>query len=180
MTKRAHGIQSALAAEGGFSYLWVLFAVAVFGAALGAAAELWSTAQIREKERQLLFVGNEYRQAIGSYYRQGGGQGKRFPPTLEALLKDPRFPGIQRHLRQLYPDPITGSAEWGLVEAPGGGIAGVYSLSEKQPLKTAHFLPADQDFEGKLKYSDWLFVYQPRGGPAALVKKPATGLGSVK
>jgi type II secretory pathway pseudopilin PulG len=157
--------------ERGFTYLWILFAVIILGASLGAAAESWVTAQRREKERQLLFVGNQYRQAIGRYYATTPGPAKRFPLTLEVLLKDPRHPGTLRHLRKLYPDPITGSNEWGLIEAPGGGIAGVYSLSETQPMKVAHFTGDDRNFENKEKYSEWMFLYQPRQLPAAALPK---------
>lgn len=31
--------------------------------------------------------------------------------------------------RGIYADPFSGKAQWGLVAAPQGGIAGVYSLS---------------------------------------------------
>ena len=44
-----------------------------------------------------------------------------------------------RHLRRLYKEPITGQDEWGLVEAPGGGVMGVYSRSEDEPIKTGNF-----------------------------------------
>jgi type II secretory pathway pseudopilin PulG len=165
MGKAEHGTRFRILAQEGFTYLWVLFMVAALGTALGAAAELWSTEQQREKERELLFVGDQFRQAIKGYYLQTAGAAKGYPPTLDALLKDPRVPGVRRYLRQVYLDPITGSAEWGLVKVPGGGIAGVYSLSEKKPLKTANFPLADQDFEGKTKYSDWVFVYQPKARP---------------
>jgi type II secretory pathway pseudopilin PulG len=158
--------------ERGFTYLWILLAVSILGASLGAAAESWATAQRREKERQLLFVGNEYRQAIGRYYEATPGPAKRFPPTLEALLKDPRHPGTMRHLRKLYLDPISGKDEWGLVEGVGGGIAGVYSLSEERPLKVANFSGDDRDFEGREKYAEWIFAYQPKQLPVVPPKKP--------
>ncbi len=66
-----------------------------------------------------------------------------------------------RHLRRLYPDPITGKDEWGLVKADDGGIAGVYSTSEAAPLKTGGFAVRDASFEGKTKYADWQFVFAP-------------------
>jgi type II secretory pathway pseudopilin PulG len=171
MTRRVRSGWQTGGRERGFTYLWILFAVAILGASLGAAAESWTTAQRREKERQLLFVGNQYQQAIGRYFEATPGPAKRFPPSLEALLKDPRFPGTQRYLRKLYPDPVTGSDEWGLVEAPGGGILGVYSLSEARPLKVAHFSGDAKDFEGREKYSEWVFVYRPKQLPVVLPKK---------
>jgi len=54
----------------------------------------------------------------------------------------------RRHLRRLYPDPITNSAERGLVKAPDGGVMGVYSLSEQPVLKTGNFRVVDHSLEG--------------------------------
>jgi hypothetical protein len=36
---------------------------------------------------------------------------------------------------------------------------GVYSLSEKEPLKVAGFTVENADFEGKTRYSEWKFEY---------------------
>ena len=58
-------------------------------------------------------------------------------------------------------DPMTRSYKWGIVEAPQGGIMGVYSLSTKHSLKTGNFGAADRDLAGKTKYSEWQFVYLP-------------------
>lgn len=58
-----------------------------------------------------------------------------------------------------YPDPITGKTEWGIVQAPTGGIMGIYSLSEEKPIKLANFEVKDKEFEVKEKYADWKFVY---------------------
>jgi type II secretory pathway pseudopilin PulG len=142
----------------GFTYLTVLFIIAVLTAGLALVGEVWETAAKREKETQLLFVGNEYRKAITRYYLAGKNQ---YPRALEDLLKDPRQPGTVRYLRRLYPDPITGSAEWGIVKAPDAGIAGVYSLSEAKPLKTANFKVRDAGFDGAQTYSAWKFTYSP-------------------
>jgi hypothetical protein len=106
-----------------------------------------------------LYVGNQYRLAIQRYVTSGPGL---YPRTLDDLLKDPRSPSTRRHLRRLYPDPITGSSEWGIVKAPDGGIMGVHSRSEAAPLKIANFLLRDRDFTGTAKYSDWIFVYAPK------------------
>ena len=78
-----------------------------------------------------------------------------------------------RHLRRLYPDPITGKEEWGFVKSADGGFAGVYSLSEAAPLKSAGFAVRDAAFEGKTKYSDWQFVFGP--GQPATAKPPTPG-----
>lgn len=142
----------------GFTYVALLIVVAVMGTALAATGEVWFTAQRREKERELLFVGGEFRRAIARYAEQDPGGAGRYPRRLEELLQDPRVPGVRRHLRRLYADPITGQAEWGLLKGDSGEIYGVYSLSAERPLKTANFDRDDGRFEGRKTYSDWVFT----------------------
>lgn len=145
----------------GFTYLGLLFVVAIMGLAMALAAQVWETNIRREKERELLFVGKQLRQAIGSYYAEMPDGVKRYPRRLQDLLQDNRFPGVKRHLRKLYRDPVTGSDEWGLVVSEEGGIQGVYSLSSRTPLKRTGFDTADIGFENKLHYSEWQFVHIP-------------------
>jgi len=151
----------ARADQGGFTYLAVLFLVAVMGVALASTGMLWSTAQQREKERELLLVGDQFRKAIGQYYEKSPGAVKKYPNTLSDLLKDERQLATQRYLRKIFIDPMTRTSKWGLVPAPEGGIMGVYSLSESRPLKTANFSEANLALAEKTKYSEWLFVYRP-------------------
>lgn len=146
----------------GFTYIGVLIFIAVTSVALAAAGETWHTAQKREKEQELLFVGNQFRLAIERYAAQSPGLGNRYPFSLEDLLQDPRHPGVRRYLRRIYLDPMTGNAEWGLITGPSGEILGVHSLSQAEPLKKAHFRPAEKDFGGKTKYSEWVFMAKSR------------------
>lgn len=143
--------------EKGFTYLVVLLAIAIMGAGLALTGSVWHTTIQREKETELLYVGNEFRRALRQYYQAGG----QYPENLEDLLKDPRKPATVRYLRKIYPDPITGKKDWGLVRGPNNGIIAVSSLSEEMPLKTAGFALADKDFEGKTKYSEWQFAALP-------------------
>ena len=136
------------------------------GGGLAAIGELYSVAQERKKEAELLFVGEQYRNAIKSYYEKSPGGAKRYPQKLEDLLQDSRYPTAQRYLRRVYADPMTGSA-WGLMEGPGGGIMGVYSLSSNPPRKTSGFSLANQSFEDAREYSEWKFFYAARSAPAA-------------
>ena len=152
----------------GFTYISILFAIAIFGAGLAAAGVVWHTAAAREKERELLFIGGEFRRAFQAYTSRGAGL---YPRTLSDLIEDRRFPNIQRHLRRIYTDPMTGRTEWGLVRAPDGGIMGVHSLSQETPIKTANFDLADKDLEGKTKYSEWKFVYS-RSAPVRAMAAP--------
>jgi type II secretory pathway pseudopilin PulG len=151
--------------ERGFTYVGVLIFVALAGVALAGTGELWSTAAKREKEAQLLFVGDEFRRAIGSYYESSPGA-KQFPERLEDLLEDRRVPVVRRHLRRLYLDPITGTAEWGLVKH-GERIIGVHSVSEDHPLKIANFRSENEVFNGVAAYSGWRFVYEPAAAQPA-------------
>lgn len=145
--------------ESGFTYLGVLFLVAFIGAALAAMGIVWHTAQMREKERELLYVGNQIRTAIKLYYSNTPGSVKQYPRELSDLVLDPRYPDVRRYLRKIYYDPITGTKEWGIMKNPSGGITGVYSLSDAQPIKTANFGTTNPGFEDKKKYSEWQFVY---------------------
>jgi type II secretory pathway pseudopilin PulG len=142
----------------GFTYMAVLFLAAIMAAGLALTGDVWHTSVMREKEAELLFVGNQYRRAIQRYYLTGPQ--RQYPRSLEDLLKDPRQPGTVRYLRKLYPDPITGQ-EWVIVKAPDGGILGVHSASDEAPFKTANFKLRDRTFEGTQKYSDWKFIFQP-------------------
>ncbi|HEU4353790.1 MAG TPA: type II secretion system protein [Burkholderiales bacterium] len=151
--------------ESGFTYITVLFVVAMMSGGLALIGEVWHTANVREKEAELLHIGNEYRKAIERYYLSGPSL--QYPKNLSDLIKDPRQPGTVRHLRRLYPDPITGKDDWGLVKSADGGFAGVFSLSAEPPLKTSGFAVRDASFEGKTKYSDWQFVFAPAQGTAA-------------
>ena len=154
--------------QSGFTYLIVLLFIATIAAGLGVVGELWATSRQRGREVELLFAGSAFRQAIGSYYLATPGPVKQYPPSLEHLLKDPRFPDTRRHLRQLYPDPLLGTSEWVLIKAPPGGIMGVASASERAPLKRAGFRDPNRVFEeqafrlkDKLRYRDWEFIYVP-------------------
>jgi type II secretory pathway pseudopilin PulG len=140
--------------------------MALFGVALGATGDVWRTAAQREREQELLFVGGQYRNAFLSYYGATPAGKPRYPLALEELLEDNRFPVPRRHLRRLYADPITGKPDWVLLDAPGGGIAGVHSRSEAKPLKIGNFPAQDAKFEGAEHYSDWKFVLEQRVPPA--------------
>jgi type II secretory pathway pseudopilin PulG len=147
--------------QGGFTYLALLFSVALSGAALAAVGTWWSHERQREKEAELLDIGNQFRRAIANYYERSPGTVKRYPRKLEELVFDTRYLTIQRHLRRVYRDPVTGEAKWGIVTAPDGGIMGVHSLSEMKPIKTAGFGVHNADLADKSRYSEWRFVYYP-------------------
>ena len=162
------------AGEGGFTYLGVLFLIVVMGMALASAGELWSTSARRDRERQLLWVGTQYAQALRSYYRSSPGVAL-YPQELADLLVDQRFPTPRSHIRRLYPDPIGNTEEWGFTRGIDGRITGVYSQSHELPLKQADFPTQWVDFNGMTQYSDWQFVAEKAflDGPAGQVKSPS-------
>jgi len=155
----------------GFTLLGVLLLVAIIGVAAAAALGAGAVLQRRTAEADLLFVGTEFRNAFKSYYESAISV-PRYPVKLEDLLRDPRFPGVRRHLRKIYADPLTGSAQWGLVPAPGGGIMGVYSRSTETPIKVSQFPPEFATFEGKQSYSEWIFFYSPPSATALPGQSP--------
>ena len=156
--------------ESGFTYLWVMFTVAITGVLLAGTGQLWRTESQREKEKELMFIGEQFRLAIGSYYESSPGIPKRYPPSLEKLLLDDRFPTVKRHLRKIFLDPMTGAREWGLITQPGIGITGVHSLSAQAPLKRANFHERYAFGEAN-SYKDWKFAYSP-GDAEQLSSKP--------
>lgn len=158
--------------QAGFSYLWVLFLVALMGVGLTVAVEIEATATQRDRERELLSIGRQFRTAIGRYYEtQLPGGRREYPTSLEDLLLDNRVPGVKRHLRKIFVDPMSGNTEWGLVKV-GGRIVGVHSLSEKMPIKQGGFASEDMNFRDKKKYAEWVFAY-----PSDLMLQLETGVG---
>lgn len=146
------------ARERGFTYIGLLMAVVVMGLMLTVVARVWTTTERREREAQLLFAGHAYRNAIAGYFAHR----HQYPPTLEDLLGDSESLTPQRYLRRLYPDPMTGSADWQLIAAPAGGIMGVFSNSSLTPLKQANFSVPDVAFADADCYCAWKFIYTPR------------------
>ena len=164
----------AAARSGGFTYIWLLVALAVMAVGLAAVGELASTAAKREREAELLFAGDQIARAIGAYAASTPGAAQ-YPQKLEDLLADKRYPNVRRYLRRVYADPMTGLPDWGVVRGPGGGIVGVHSRSKSPPIKTANFPAEYQAFAGAASYSEWVFV-----PPAPAAAKPAAGPGAAR
>ena len=155
--------------QAGFTYIGLMFAIAVLGITLATVGVVWSTQIRRDKEVELLWIGDQYRTAIVRY-RTNGGQ---FPQELADLVEDKRFPVPRRYLRKLFPDPMTGAADWQLIEAPGGGIIGIASNSQGKPIKVAGFGQEDAAFTDSECYCNWKFVFAPRHGRAQRAVRPA-------
>lgn len=144
----------------GFTYVMILVAVVVTGIFADVAIFYASRSRQMDREAELLFRGNAYRNAIKSYY-ESGKTIKTYPKALGDLIKDPRV-AHKSHLRALYPDPFgRGGGEWRLLRARDGGISGVSSQSTEMPLKTGNFRQGYEHFENATSYADWVFEYVP-------------------
>jgi type II secretory pathway pseudopilin PulG len=149
--------------EKGYIYLWTLFAVALAGVGLAGVGPMWQIESQREKEMELLHVGDQFRRAIESYYLNSSGKAKRYPESLEQLLEDRSSLIAKRHLRKIFLDPMTNSHDWGLIEQAGSGITGIYSKSDKIPLKRTNFPEQYSTFSEAKSYQDWKFVHAGGG-----------------
>ena len=138
--RRARGgpSPSAIQRQRGFTYLFVLFFVAITAAAMAALGQSWQNAAQRDRERELEFRGGEYARAIQAYRSATPGVTQN-PQNLDDLLEDRRTPVARHHLRQVYADPFTGQADWELVLDPADKtrFIGVRSRSDRELLRTA-------------------------------------------
>ena len=155
----------------GFTYLGLIILVAILGLVGAAGLKMGSLLQRQAAEQELLDIGAQFSDALYSYAVATPAGQPQQPPSLAALLRDPRVPQVRRHLRKLFVDPVTGRAEWGLLFQPGSqGIIGVHSLSPAAPLKVGNFEARFAGFEGKAHLSEWHFMMpaQPASpaGPA--------------
>ena len=148
--------------EKGFTYPAALFLIIVVSISLMVVQKQWSTIAQRDREKELLFRADQIIRAIESYYLNSPGGSQQYPRSLKTLLKDSRFPGLKRHLRKLFKDPMTEDGNWGLIYDGKGNIKGIFSQSLDEPIKKGGFSKAYKDLENKKKYSEWKFVYEPK------------------
>ena len=151
----------------GFAYVMLLVAVAILSMFAAGSLQLGSQLSRQDAEMALMDVGGEFQRALYSYTGttgaavSGGGNASavtaKGPRTLEELLRDGRTASTKRHLRQIYADPMTGSAQWGVVKDPAGFILGVYSKSSERPVKQTNFDVTQAHFEDAESYSKWIF-----------------------
>jgi len=155
----------------GFTYLFVLFFVAITAAALAALGQAWATAVERERERELEFRGQEIARAILSYQKALPGRVES-PRSFDDLLEDRRTPNARHHLRQRYPDPFTGKPDWVLVPDPADRqrFDAVRSSSEHLLLRTRR-----SDGQAVRLARDWEFrALDFEGGQAPAAATPAS------
>jgi len=85
--------------------------IVVFALALGAlvALPVWQTQVQRENERELIFRGKQYVEAVRLYQMKYPGS---FPQSFEELVEE-------RCIRRLYKDPMTKDGKWNVVLQTG-------------------------------------------------------------
>lgn len=120
----------------GYTYLALLFTLAIFGFGLSVTGVIWSTEARKAKDRELAFIGQAFINAIGSYYQSSPGSVKSFPPSFDELVQDSRFLFVKRHLRKIYLNPYSNQADWVVVYSPSGGIQGIEVVAPQGQKKT--------------------------------------------
>jgi type II secretory pathway pseudopilin PulG len=145
--------------QGGFTYLGLIVLVTVIGLVGAATLKIDSLMRRAAAEEELLDIGAAFSNALDSYAAATPQGQPLHPPSLGELLKDSRTPGVRRHLRKIFVDPVTGSAEWGIVYQAGQvGVVAVHSLSKAPPLKIGNFAARFVGFENKRHLSEWQFA----------------------
>ena len=92
---------STQAGQRGAILLLLLVVIVTMGLAASMAGQSWRSTMQRAREAELLWRGQQYQQAIASYYTVKHGPQQMLPAKLEHLLRDPRFPGVVKHIRKL-------------------------------------------------------------------------------
>lgn len=144
--------------QAGFTYLAVLALVALLGVALAEVGTRWADRVQRDREQQLLRIGQLYAQALLAYHRGSPGSDKTWPKDVQELLQDPRMLGTVRYLRAPYTDPMAPGQPFALVRAADNTIRGVYSTSTAAPF---HEGPVDLGvvfLSPAQRYADWQFI----------------------
>ena len=163
----------------GLVLLALLIMLILVGVGALGAAEVWSTTLKRERESELLFIGNQYRRAIQDYWKMSPGR-RGYPHSVDVLLTDNRFPNPVHHLRRVYRDPMTDTGEFEPI-MQANAMVGVHSVSADAPIKHAGFPPWYQQFENAESYAQWQFIFLPPGAqfnPNAATQLPGTNQGS--
>jgi len=142
--------------QNGFTFIGLLIIISISGIVLSAVGIVWHQDAQRNKEQELLFAGDAYRQAITSYFENSPSGVKQYPQKLEDLILDKRFPKIKRHIRTLYPNPFSKDHHWELI-LEQGKIKAVTTPSKLEPIKKSGFPKQYEQFSNAKTYQDWVF-----------------------
>src|SRR2546423_658694 len=112
--------------EAGFSLAAVIFFAAAASIIAAAAVPAYQTQAKREREKELMFRGEEFTRAIQKYQRKFGV----YPSSVDQLVQTNGL----RFLRHAYKDPVTGK-DFRLIRInPDGSLSGskVFSQNNNQ------------------------------------------------
>lgn len=101
-------------AEKGYILLIVMMMATILLISLAAAAPSIYVEGQREKEKELIFRGEQYARAIMLFHQKFN----RYPTSVKELLHTNNM----SFLRRAYPDPMTKSGKWRFVHATAGGV----------------------------------------------------------
>ena len=136
--------------------------VVIMGIMLGAVGQSMRVIMQRDKEKELIFRGLQYRDAIERWSRKGVPL-KDLKDLVEPAVSSNIDRSKDRLLRKLYKDPMTADGKWKTLPNPPDPIQGIYgvaSTSNEEPFKQGNFPEIIKGFEGKKKYSEWEFIYK--------------------
>jgi type II secretory pathway pseudopilin PulG len=102
------------AVEKGYVLLIVMMMATLLLISLAAAAPSIYVEGQREKEKELIFRGEQYARAIELFHAQFN----RYPTSVKELLHTNNM----SFLRRAYPDPMTKSGKWRFIHATGNGV----------------------------------------------------------
>jgi type II secretory pathway pseudopilin PulG len=130
---------AARSSEAGYTLLLALFVAAVMLIGASVAVPSLIIQSRRQREKMLIWRGQQYARAIGLFYRKTG----RYPHNIEELAKG--VAGIH-FLRKEYKDPMnTADGSWRLIYlGPGGQLIGSlrwHTLAEYQAAQMGLKLP---------------------------------------
>lgn len=145
-------------AQRGFVYVALLAILALLGVALAEIGTRWADRVQREREQELLRVGQIYAKAIFAYHHGSPGSDKKWPKSIEDLELDTRLLSTTRYLRTLYTDPMVPGQPLALVRDTDGTIHGVYSTSTAKPFRQGSVDLGVVVFGSAQRYSDWQFI----------------------
>jgi type II secretory pathway pseudopilin PulG len=153
--------------ERGFTYLWLLFALALSAALLAVAGQRWSLVTQRDREQELVFRGREIAAALAAYRAATEATAASGPLGMNELLEDRRGARLLRHLRRAYDDPFTGKPDWVPILAEDGSWRGVRSRSQMPALLHLEDEAPPADPTRTPRVCDHLFIAPQPRTPAA-------------
>ncbi len=98
----------------GYVLIMLLFLITAMAIGLMVAVPVWQTQIQREKEKELIFRGKQYVEAVKLFQLKKPGT---FPRALDELVKE-------KCIRRLFKDPMTPEGTWNIIlmeAAPGPG-----------------------------------------------------------